>query len=81
MTAPDTEIMQAASNLHDQVRHACFRQAQDLFDNPTPFDTRNHVFHHYTRTGEEAIEQPLPRAQLLPFGLFFTCLGRTPAGA
>jgi hypothetical protein len=54
--------VQAAGNLHHQVRDASFGQAQDLFDHSTPFNPSNHVFHHYARTGEEASEELLPHA-------------------
>jgi len=54
--------MQAAGNLHHQVRHALYGQAEDIFDNATPFDPRDHVFDHHTRAGEDAVEQLLANA-------------------
>ena len=73
MTATDAEIMQATCNLHDQISNTSFGQAQDIFDSPTPFHPGNHIFHDYAHTGDEVIEELVPHAQLLTFGLFFGC--------
>ena len=73
MTATDAEIMQATCNLHDQISNTSFGQAQDIFDSPTPFHPGNHIFHDYAHTGDEVIEERVPHAQLLTFGLFFGC--------
>ena len=81
MTTTDTKIVQAARNLHDQIRNALFGQAQDIFDNPTPFDPGNHVFHDHARTGEEVIEELIPHAQCLAFRLFLGCVVRTSFGS
>ncbi len=81
MTTTHAEIMQAARNLHDYIRHTRFGQAQDIFDSPTPFHPGNHVFHDDAYTGDEVIEELVPHAQLLAFGLFFGCCVRTPAGS
>src|SRR5437870_4056623 len=56
-------------------------QAQDIFDNPTPFDPRKHVFHHHTRTGDEGIEELILHAQGLALRFFFGCRLRTPSGS
>jgi hypothetical protein len=81
VTTTDAEIVQAARNLHAQIRHAVCGQAQDIFDNPTPFDPGKHIFHHHARTGEEVIEERVPYAQLLALGVFWGCWVRTPAGS
>jgi len=81
VTTTDAEIVQSASNLHNQISNALCGQAQDIFDNPTPFDPGKHVFHDHTRTGEEVIEEPVRHAQLPAFGFFFGCLLRTPSGS
>jgi hypothetical protein len=81
VTTTDAEIVQATRNLHDQVRYAVCGQAQDIFDNPTPFDPGKHVFHYDARTGEEVIEEVIAHAQCLAFGFFFGCWVRTPAGS
>jgi len=70
MTTTDAQIVQATRTLHDQIRDAVGRQTQDIFDNPTPFDPGNHVFHHHACTGDEVIEEPVCSAQLLAFGFF-----------
>ena len=74
MTTTHAEIVQAARNLHDQIRHAGFRQAQDILDNPTPFHPGNDVFYDHACTGDEVIEEPVCYAQLLAFGFFFWLL-------
>jgi hypothetical protein len=74
-------MVQAARNLHDEIRDALGGQAQDIFDNPTPFHPGNHVFYDHARTGHEVIQEPVSHAQLLAFGGFFGCGVSTPAGS
>jgi len=66
-------MVQAAGNFHHPVRDARLGQAQDIFDDPTPFDARNRVFHHDACAGEDPVEQPLTDTQLSTFGLFLGC--------
>ena len=63
MTTTHTEIVQAARYLHDEIRDALRGQAQDIFDNPTPFHPSNHVFDDHTGAGDEMIEEPIRHAQ------------------
>ena len=81
MTATDAEIMQAAGNLHDHVSNTNGGQTQDLFDDPAPFHTGNHVFHDDADTGDQMIEELVSNAQLLPARLFLGCWVRIPAGS
>ena len=81
MTTRDAEIVQAASNLHHAIRDAFFGEAQDLFDHAAAFAPGDRVLDDDTRTGEDRVDELLPDAQLLAFGLFFGCLGCVPAGA
>jgi hypothetical protein len=81
MTTTHAEIMQAAGNLHDQIRNTRCRQAQDVLDYPAPFHPRNHVFHDDADTGDEVIEELVSRAQLLALGLFLGCCVSTPVGS
>ena len=81
MTTTHAEIVQAARNLHDEIRDALGGQAQDIFDNPTPFHPGKHVFYDYACTGNEVIQEPVFYAQLLAFGFFFGCRVSTPAGS
>ena len=81
MTTTHTEIMQAAGNLHDQLRNTSFGQAQDIFDDSAPFHTSNDVFHDNADTGDQVIEQLVSYTQLLTSGLFLGCWGRLPAGS
>ena len=81
MTATDAEIVQAARNLHDPIRNAGGREAQDVFDDPTAFDPGQHVLHDYSGTGDQAIEEFLPHAQVLATGFFLGWAVRTPAGS
>jgi hypothetical protein len=37
--------VQATGNLHHPARDARLGQAQDILDDPTPFDSRNRMFH------------------------------------
>ena len=81
MTTTDAEIVQATRHRHDQIRDAVGRQAQDILDDPTPFDPGHHVFHHHPRTGEEVIEEVIPHVQGLACGLFLGGGVKTPAGS
>ena len=81
MTTTDAEIVHAARNLHDQIRHAVCGQAQDSFDHPTPFDPGKPIFHHHARTGKEVMEAGIAHAHCVAWGFFLGCWVRTPAGA
>jgi hypothetical protein len=43
-------------NFHDPVGNAGFGQAQDIFDDPAPFDPRHRVLNDATGAGEDPIE-------------------------
>ena len=62
MTTTHAEIMQAAGNLHDQIRHTRYSQAQDVLDYSAPFHPRNHVFHDDADTGDEVMKELVPHA-------------------
>ncbi len=81
MTTRDTEIVQAAGNLHHHIRHAFLGQAQDISDNPTPLDPSDHVFDDTAHPSNEAVEPLLRDAQLVASGLFFGCRVSTPGGS
>jgi hypothetical protein len=81
MTTTHAEIMQAAGNLHDQISKTRCSQAQDILDYPAPFHPSNHVFHNDAYTGDEVIEERVPYAPLLAFGLFGGCCVSTPSGS
>jgi hypothetical protein len=81
VTVTDTEIMQTTCNLHHLIGYTYCGEAQDIFDNPTPFDSSKHVFHDHAGTGEEVIQEAIPHTQCLAFGLFFGCRVRMPAGS
>lgn len=81
MTTSNTEIVQAASNLHHSIRDAFFGEAQDIFDNTAAFDPGDRVLDYDTRTGEDRVDELLTDAQLFAFGLFFGCLVCVPAGS
>jgi hypothetical protein len=54
--------VQAARNLHDEISDALCGQAQDIFDNPTPFHPGKHVFYDHAGTGNEVIQEPVLHA-------------------
>ena len=81
MTTTDPQIVQAAGNLHDQIGHARFGEAQHLFDNPTPFDASDDMLDDHAYTGANAIEHLLTNTQFLALGLFLGCWLRTPSGS
>lgn len=73
--------MQAARDLHQTIRNACFGEAQNIFDNPAALDACDGMFDHYARRRENPIERFVAHTQLFPFGLFLGCAVRTPAGS
>jgi hypothetical protein len=81
MPTTHAKIVQAARNLHDEIRQALCGQAQGIFDNPAPFHPGNDVFDDHACTGDEVIEEPVLYAQLLAFGFFFGCRVSTPVGS
>ena len=81
MTTRNTEIVQAACNLHHAIRDAFFGEAQDIFDNAAAFDSRERVLDDDTRPGEDRVDELLTDAQFFAFGLFLGCLVWMPAGS
>jgi hypothetical protein len=81
MPATDTQIVQATGNLHHDVRDTRGGQPQDIFDNPTPFDTSNDVFDNHTCTRKDTVEKLLTDTQFPALGLFLGCRVNTPAGS
>ena len=81
VTTTHAEIMQAARNLHDEIRAALCRQTQNVFDNATSFHPGQHVFDDHAGAGEETIEEPGLYTQLLAFRFFWGCRVSTPAGS
>ena len=71
MATGDTQIVQAAGDLHHQIRYILFGQPQDIFDNPTAFDARYGVFYHNTCRGDDPIQEAVLYTQRLAFGLFW----------
>jgi len=81
MATGDTQIVQAAGDLHHQIRHALFRQPPHLFDNPTAFHPRHDGFDHYPDTGNQTIQQSFTSTQFPALGVFFGCMGSVPGGS
>ena len=75
------EIVQAAGNLHDEISNALCSQAQDIFDNPTPFHPGNHIFYDNACPGNAVMKEPVSYAQLVACGFFVGCRVNTPAGS
>ena len=72
--------MQAASNFHDLVSKKGFRIAKGIFDNPTPFDTRNDVLNQNPNTRDHLVLCFVRLRQLLAFGLFLRLIDRDTRG-
>ena len=81
MTTTDAEIVQAARNLHDEIRDALCSQTQDIFDNPTPLHSGHHIFYDDASAGDEVIEEPGLYTQRLALRFFLGCRVKTPAGS
>ena len=59
MPAIDPKVMQATSNLHDQIRGTRCRETEYLLDNPAPLHAGKDVFHHDTDPADNPIQPPL----------------------
>lgn len=81
MTTTHAEIVQAARNLHHEIREAFRGQTYDIFDNTTPFHPGNHVFDDHAGAGDQMIEELVLCAQLLALRFFFGCRVSTPVGS
>jgi hypothetical protein len=77
----NAEIVQSTGNLHHHVGDTCLGQAQDIFDNPTAFDSSDHVLHLNSDTGDHLIEEFVGYAEFLAARLFFGWRVSTPAGS
>jgi hypothetical protein len=57
MTASYTQIMQATSNFHNQVRETLFGVTECILDNSTPLNAGNHMLDLNPETRNDAIEK------------------------
>ena len=73
--------MQATRNLHYHIRNALGGQAQHILDDPTSFDSCDHVFDHHSHTGEDPIAELFTHCQFFALGLFLGCVVNTPPGS
>jgi len=67
----DTQVMQATSNHHDQIRKISFRISQNIFDDPRALDTSNRMFHFDANFRYLAIALFFFAGQLFLARLFF----------
>ena len=81
MATINAEIVQPTGDLHHHVGDPFLGQAQDIFDNPTPFDARYHVFHLNPDTRDHLIEEFIGHAEFLAARLFLGWRVSTPAGS
>ena len=81
MATINAEIVQPTGDLHHHVGDAFLGQAQDIFDNPTAFDAREHVFHLNPDTRDHLIEEFVGHAEFLAARLFWGWRVSTPAGS
>ena len=70
MAAFKPQVMKSTSHFHDHIRKAFFGIAEDIFDNPTSFDTCNRIFNHDPGSGNDAVQPVIDLTQLLTFRLF-----------
>jgi hypothetical protein len=57
MTASYTQIMQATSNFHNQVRKTLFSVAECVLDNSTALNTGNHMLDLNPESRNDAIQK------------------------
>lgn len=70
MATIDAEIVQPTGDLHHHVGDTFFGQAQDIFDNSTPFDASDHVFHLNPDTRDYLIEELIGRVEFMAARFF-----------
>ena len=70
MAAFHPQVMQSTSHFHNQIRKAIFRIPEDIFHNPTSFDTCNRIFNSDPCSGNNAVQPTICLTQLLTFRLF-----------
>jgi hypothetical protein len=68
MTTGNAQVVQAAGDLHYPIRNALDREVQDIFDNPTAFDPRNHAPWICAAIDDRAVSWNLPRRSHDPLG-------------
>lgn len=71
MPAIHSQVVQRAGYFHRQIRKAFFGISENIFDNPTTFDTRNRVFYKYPRAGNQSIQPLIRGTQFFALWLFF----------
>src|SRR5690348_17006237 len=67
--AGNTKVVQGAANLHHEVAHAFFPQANGVFGDATALDTTDNVFDGNTATRHLAVEGFLLVRERATFGL------------
>lgn len=53
----NTQIMQAAGNLHHQVREAVLKIAEGILNDTTAFDTGDHMLDFDAEPGNETVKK------------------------
>ncbi len=64
MTETNPPIVQCTGNAHDQIGETFLGVAQDIFHNPTAFDTGNHMFDSDAHAGHQAVEEQIGNTQI-----------------
>jgi hypothetical protein len=75
MTASHTQVMQATSNLDDEVREPRVGVAQSVFDNATAFHPSNHMLDLNAHGSENPIEKLLLISEFALPGLLLGLVG------
>ena len=70
------EIVETTCNFHHLIGKEQLGITKDIFDNPTPLDTRYDVFNHNANAGDDRVLRFLGCWQLLAFGLFLGLIDR-----
>ena len=81
MTTINAEIVQPTGDLHHHIGDTFLVQAQDILDNPTPLDARDHMFHLNPDTCDHLIEEFVSHAEFLAARLFLGWRVSTPGGS
>ncbi len=72
-SAPNTQVVQTAGDLHDSIRQSVHCVAKLVFGNATDLDPSDRVFHANPNPGQLAIVAFLTRRQFAFLRLFFGC--------
>lgn len=66
----NAQVMQSASDFHDQIRKVIFAVAKSVFDNSAALNASNGVFNANAKTGNDRVQKARCDGSFLAFCFF-----------